>query len=122
VSWPTAEAGIGAGATGRGDVWIPRRNLDTLDDPDSSPVFDSIESVEVLSIRAGSGWRSIYFDSPASLTPKLALADSRGLAGAGFWAIGYERGLPGYTELIETFSAGRLKAAPSAGSASPTAP
>jgi spore germination protein YaaH len=122
MSWPTAEAVIGAGATGRGDVWIPRRNLDTLGDPDSSPVFDSIEIVEVLSIRAGSGWRAVYFDSPASLTPKLALADSRGLAGAGFWAIGYERGLPGYTELIETFRAGRLEATPAASSASPTAP
>ena len=43
---------------------------------------------------------------PRSLTPKLLLADERGLAGAGFWAIGYERGLPGYTELIATFRAG----------------
>ena len=45
----------------------------------------------------------MYYDSPRSLTPKLLLADERGLAGAGFWAIGYERGVPGYTELISTF-------------------
>lgn len=122
MSWPTAEAVIGAGATGRGDIWIPRRNLDVLGDPVSSPVFDSMENVEVLAVRAGSGWRAIYFDSPASLTPKLALADGRGLAGAGFWAIGYERGLPAYTELIETFRAGRLEAPPPASFASPTAP
>ena len=31
-----------------------------------------------------------------------------GLAGAGFWAIGYERGLPDYTELIASFAAGEL--------------
>ena len=53
-------------------------------------------------------WTAVYYDSPRSLTPKLALADERGLAGAGFWAIGYERGLPDYTELIATFRAGRL--------------
>ena len=52
------------------------------------------------------GWDAVYFDSPETLTPKLALADERGLAGAGFWAVGYERGLPGYTELIATFRAG----------------
>ena len=34
----------------------------------------------------------------------------RGLAGAGFWALGYERGLPEYTELIATFRAGRAMA------------
>jgi len=36
------------------------------------------------------------------------IADERGLAGAGFWAIGYERGLPGYTEMIAAFRAGKL--------------
>jgi hypothetical protein len=56
------------------------------------------------------GWNAVYYDSPRSLAPKLALADARGLAGAGFWAIGYERGLPGYTELIARFRAGELKA------------
>jgi Glycosyl hydrolases family 18 len=54
------------------------------------------------------GWNAVYFDSPRSLTPKLLLADERGLAGAGFWAIGYERGVPGYTELISTFRTGDL--------------
>jgi hypothetical protein len=53
-------------------------------------------------------WNAVYYDSPRSLAPKLRLADDRGLAGAGFWAIGYERGLPGYTELIASFHAGKL--------------
>jgi hypothetical protein len=56
------------------------------------------------------GWNAVYYDSPRSLTPKLLLADERGLAGAGFWAIGYERGVPGYTELISMFRAGDLNA------------
>jgi hypothetical protein len=51
-------------------------------------------------------WTAIYVDSPETLAPKLALANDRGLAGAGFWAIGYERGLPGYRELMESFTAG----------------
>ena len=54
------------------------------------------------------GWQVVYLDSPATLTPKLALADERGLAGVGFWAIGYERGLPAYTNLITRFDAGKL--------------
>ncbi|HYO44588.1 MAG TPA: glycosyl hydrolase family 18 protein [Candidatus Limnocylindrales bacterium] len=51
-------------------------------------------------------WRAIYVDSPETLAPKMALANERGLAGSGFWAIGYERGLPGYTRLMERFVAG----------------
>jgi Glycosyl hydrolases family 18 len=53
-------------------------------------------------------WTAIYVDSPATLAPKLALADARGLAGAGFWALGYERGLPGYGPLVARFRAGAL--------------
>ena len=37
------------------------------------------------------------------------MADARGLAGAGFWAIGYERGLPEFTSLIKRFKAGKLE-------------
>ena len=51
-------------------------------------------------------WTAVYVDSPATLAPKLALANEHGFAGAGFWAIGYERGLPGYTQLMERFVAG----------------
>ena len=51
-------------------------------------------------------WLAVYVDSPATLAPKVALANERGLAGAGFWAIGYERGLPGYTDLMRRFVAG----------------
>jgi len=56
----------------------------------------------------GRTWQAVYVDSPATLAVKLALANGRGLAGAGFWAIGYERGLPGYTRLMEQFTDGSL--------------
>jgi spore germination protein YaaH len=49
-------------------------------------------------------WEAVYVDSPETLAQKLELARERGLAGAGFWAIGYERGLPAYTELMRRFA------------------
>ena len=69
---------------------------------------DVVEDVAVLTVPDGQRWQSVYYDNPASLTPKLEMADQRGLAGAGFWAVGYERGLPGYTTLIASFRAGQL--------------
>jgi hypothetical protein len=51
-------------------------------------------------------WTAVYVDSPATLAPKMALANVNGFAGVGFWAIGYERGLPAYTALMERFVAG----------------
>jgi hypothetical protein len=138
VTWPVIGPGVGSPSTGRGDAWVPRRNLGVFADPSFQPTFEPIESVEfyavpmpgVASMAPGSagsagsavesgspagsaspeppGWNAVYYDSPRSLTPKLALADERGLAGAGFWAIGYERGLPGYGKLMTTFRAGKL--------------
>ena len=108
VVWPVAGPEIGAPATGRGDAWVPRRNLDTLRSPDASPAYDDVEDVAFIAVPNGDSWQAVYYDSPQSLTPKLAMADRRGLAGAGFWAVGYERGLPDYTSLISTFRAGRL--------------
>ncbi len=107
LAWPTAAADLGAAKTGRGDVWIPRRNLDTLRDAAIAPAYDPIEAVTFLAVPNGKAFRSVYFDSPESLRPKLGLANELGLAGAGFWALGYERGLPDYTDLIAAFRAGR---------------
>jgi Glycosyl hydrolases family 18 len=80
--------------------------------PSSASAPGSAAALPSGSESPSGGWNAVYYDSPRSLTPKLALADARGLAGAGFWAIGYERGLPGYTELIATFKAGKLETTP----------
>jgi hypothetical protein len=129
VTWPVIGPGFLAPSSGRGDPWVPRRNLGVFADPTFAPTYEPTESVEWYAIpsafatnspSAGAlgvpvsaspepiAWNAVYYDSPRSLTPKLRLADERGLAGAGFWAIGYERGLPGYTELIAKFRAGDL--------------
>ena len=129
VTWPVAGPVIGAPSTGRGEAWFPRANVGLLTDPEIVPLRDEIEQVEVF-LLASDGtvgppsidpsatadpsatpppdrtWEAIYVDSPATLAPKMALANERGLAGSGFWAIGYERGLPEYTRLMERFMAG----------------
>ena len=120
LAWPTASADLGAPRTGRGDVWIPRRNLATLVNPGATTAYDPIEDVAFLAVPAGKGWQAVYYDTPRSLRPKLGLANDLGLAGAGFWALGYERGLPDYTDLIADFAAGRSMAVDSADPA-PTA-
>lgn len=129
VTWPVIAPGFLAPSSGRGDAWVPRRNLRVFADPAFAPMYEPTESVEFYAVPTAYAsavpsagvpgvpasaspepiaWNAVYYDSPRSLTPKLRLADERGLAGAGFWAIGYERGLPGYTELIATFRAGKL--------------
>jgi len=133
VTWPVQGPEVGALATGRGDDWVPRLNVRVFEAPDFAPTYEPIQSVEFYAVQRpigvvgaggaattepvasgsdsdpGAQWHAVYFDSPRSLAPKLGLADERGLAGAGFWAIGYERGLPGYRELIASFRAGQLE-------------
>jgi hypothetical protein len=117
--WRVAGPELGAPRLGDGAIWVPADNPKFLADPPAPPELDPLEVVEFYAVaptvspvpgdsRATAGWQAIYVDSPETLTPMLALADDRGLAGAGFWAIGYERGLPGYGDLIARFAAGKL--------------
>ena len=110
LSWPAASAAVGSPGTGRGDVWVPRRNLATLADPQAILSFNPIEDVAFLAVPDGKAWQAVYYDTPQSLRPKLGLANANGLAGAGFWAVGYERGIPQYTALIADFRAGHSMA------------
>ncbi len=124
MRWRVIGPWLGAMREGDGAIWVPADNPRFLADPPVPPERDPIEVVEFYAVppprgaSAGpnasvtqpggpSGWQAIYVDSPQTLAQKLALANDRGLAGAGFWAIGYTRGLPGYTDLIERFAAGR---------------
>ena len=120
MRWRVAGPEIGATRLGDGAIWVPADNPRFLADPPRAPELDPIEIVEVYTVaptvsaapgdsRATAGWQAIYVDSPRTLAPKLKLADERGLAGAGFWAIGYERGLGGYRDLITRFEAGKLE-------------
>jgi hypothetical protein len=120
MRWRVSGPGLAATRLGDGVAWVPADNPRFLADPPAPPLLDPIEIVEFYAAaptvsaapgdsRAAAGWQAIYVDSPRTLAPKLALADERGLAGAGFWAIGYERGLPGYRDLMTRFTAGKLQ-------------
>ncbi|MBA3234974.1 MAG: glycoside hydrolase family 18 protein [Chloroflexi bacterium] len=120
LRWRVEGPEIGSPRLGDGAIWVPADNPNFLGSPPLPPELDPIEVVEFYAVaptvspkpgdsRATAGWQAIYVDSPRTLAPKLALADERGLAGAGFWAIGYERGLPDYSELIARFRAGKLE-------------
>ncbi len=119
MRWRVAGPEIGATRLGDGAIWVPADNPRFLADPPAPPALDPIEIVEFYAVaptvspvpgdsRATAGWQAIYVDSPRTLEPKLVLANERGLAGAGFWALGYERGLAGYRELMQRFADGKL--------------
>ena len=107
MAWPVDSAEPDAVRTGKGEAWVPSDHLAILRDTSLVAERDPIEVVERLLLRTRDGFQAVYYDSPATLAPKLDLANSEGLAGAGFWALGYERGLPGYTKLFERFAAGK---------------
>ena len=108
MSWPVTGPGRAAEVTGKGSTWIPALHTDVLLAPGFEPAFDQQEIADYFVVQQGSGWVATYYDSPRSLRPKLELARSQGLAGAGFWALGYDRGLPGYVELMNAFRTGRV--------------
>ena len=120
MRWRVSGPELGAPRLGDGAIWVPADNPRFLANPPTPPELDPIEIVEFYAVaptvsaepgdsRATAGWQAIYVDSAQTLEPKLALANERGLAGVGFWAIGYERGLPEYTALIKRFAAGKLE-------------
>ncbi len=120
MRWRVTGPQLGALPLGDGAIWVPADNPVFLASPPIPAELDPLEVVDFYAVgptvspvpgdsRATAGWQAIYVDSPRTLAPKLKLADDHGLAGAGFWAIGYERGLPDYPELVATFAAGKLR-------------
>jgi spore germination protein YaaH len=106
-SWPVSSPDLHAAQIGSGSSWIPASHVALLTAPATVPFLAWPEITEFLSSAdPNGGFRAIFYDSPRTLRPKLLLARTSGYAGAGFWAIGYERGLPGYLELMRDFRAG----------------
>jgi len=108
MSWQTTGPDRSAPVLGRGSSWIPNRHLDVLLDPAFAPGRDPLEVAAFFIRPEGDVWRVTYYDSPATLRSKLAFARDQGLAGGGFWALGYERGLPGYLDLMRDFRNGKV--------------
>jgi hypothetical protein len=108
MSWPVAGPDRAAPVVGRGTTWIPSAHTDVLLAPGFAPMLDDQEVTDYFVVPSATGWVATYYDSPRTLQPKLELARSQGLAGAGFWALGYEKDLPGYESLMSDFVAGRI--------------
>ena len=109
MTWRTTGPERWAPVVGNGKSWILDGNLDRLLDPEFEPLRDPIEHAEYFVEQDGKTWLQTYYDSPATLRLKLALARDQGFAGGGFWAIGYEQGLPGYLELMADFRDGKVE-------------
>ncbi len=114
VAWAVDSTQPDASVIGTGVAWIPSDHQALLDDPSIVPVLDPVEQVDIYTVPrpvpSGSPptWLTIYLDSPATLALKMGLAQDRGLAGAGFWAVGYDRGWAGISDLIHTYATGKL--------------
>ena len=89
-------------------TWVPSQHRELLTSHAFHPGLDLLEISQVIWEPDAAEWLVTYYDSPTTLRPKLALALDNGLAGAGFWAMGYERGLPGYLGLMRDFRAGDI--------------
>ena len=62
--------------------------------------IDFVESSARLVRQVGTTIFQTYYDSPASFGPKFALVFGRGLAGVGFWALGYDGGQASYWDAV----------------------
>jgi spore germination protein YaaH len=110
-TWPTVSTALGAtrqpAATyGGGGAFYPK------DLPDAAAgatiTYDPVEQSAVLIgwNATDRTWTQTYYDDPAALAPKLQLALRRGLAGVGLWALGYDRGQPGYWQVLASLHRG----------------
>ena len=106
MTWRTLGPDRAFPVVGNGVAWLPHQHVAQLQEPDFAPNRDEIEIAEWFAEEDGDQWLITYYDSPATLRSKLALARDQGLAGGGFWALGYDRGLPGYGRLMAEFLEG----------------
>ena len=107
-TWQTADPGFGAErvAGSSGTVFF-FRDLASLQAEGTTLVADTdtIESSARLVRAVDGAIYQTYYDSAATIAPKLALVAGRGLAGVGFWALGYDRD-PAWWQLVgESFRA-----------------
>jgi spore germination protein YaaH len=84
-----------------GDVFLVR-NLTALRTEGTivASDYDTVESSARLVRRVDGRIYQTYYDSTRSFAAKFALVYSRGLAGVGFWTLGYDGGNDNYWDLV----------------------
>jgi spore germination protein YaaH len=101
-TWPTIDGSLRAPvvAGGSGDVFRIRQlsQLRAAGTVIGEDVDAAESSARLVYTVGGQVWQA-YYDSPATLELKLGLVGGRRLAGAGFWALGYDRD-PAYWNVI----------------------
>ncbi len=65
---------------------------------DYDPIEQSARLVRFDSVK--NTWVQTYYNDPLTLAAKIGLTNARNLAGMGIWALGYDRGQPGYWEAV----------------------
>ena len=103
MTWATAGPALGDPATANGRTFTPEHNLDLLATAGPTLQYDPGESISWFAWQDPStgAWQETFYDTPQSLGPKYQLAIDRHLAGVGIWALGYDRGLAGYWDLLK---------------------
>ncbi len=109
--WPTTTSAVWSArqpaATYGGGVPVFAKDV-AAEAKGMSVGYDAVEQSAVLTgwDATSSTWTQVYYDDPAALAPKAQLALRRGLAGVGLWALGYDRGLPGYWPVLASLHRG----------------
>jgi spore germination protein YaaH len=97
MSWPTTSARPGSAparaAYGMAPAY-PIRVSRVQVPRDAKQGYDPVEASAWVAVYDAQHhvWRQTYYDSPQALATKYAFARSRGLAGVGLWALGYDAG------------------------------
>ena len=78
MTWRTTGPERWSPVVGNGKSWILDGNLDVLLDPEFEPQRDPLEHAEYFVEQDGETWLQTYYDSPATLRLKLALARDQG--------------------------------------------
>ncbi len=62
--------------------------------------FDAATSIPWIAYQDPGGWRQLWYDDSLSLAMKFNYVSTRGIAGIGIWALGYDNKLPGPWQAI----------------------
>jgi spore germination protein YaaH len=102
-TWQTVDTSMRASRVSgtKGEVFLVR-NLTALRTEGTvlASDYDTVESSARLVRRVDGKIYQTYYDSTRSLAAKFALVYTRGLAGIGFWTLGYEGGADSYWDLV----------------------
>jgi spore germination protein YaaH len=102
-TWQTVDTSMRATRVSgtKGEVFLVR-NLTALRTEGTilASDYDTVESSARLVRRISGKIYQTYYDSTRSFAAKFALVYSRGLAGIGFWTLGYDGGADNYWNLV----------------------